>query len=178
MAYLVRKINKRKNIDLLCGDIDVDALTADMPTGEFRTTESCLSTWFIDSLDKLDDAVLAIAVTSSKVSKMEFIVIDTEILRANNLEFKQTDAGMEIAVPDLQNTHYDILDITLAKLKDCVLVYKEVVDQDEQGRFIVRYAAGQIKELMKTAIDEDRVSVNKAEGEIKRELIRLSGGSD
>jgi hypothetical protein len=38
MAYLVRKINKRKNIDLLCGDIDVDALTADMPTGEFRTT--------------------------------------------------------------------------------------------------------------------------------------------
>lgn len=44
MAYLVRKINKKKNIDALRGDLKIDELTADMPTGELRTTNGTLST--------------------------------------------------------------------------------------------------------------------------------------
>ena len=67
MAYLVRKINKKKNIDALRGNLNVDELTADMPTGELRTTNGTLSTWIVESLGELNEAILAIAVTSSKV---------------------------------------------------------------------------------------------------------------
>ena len=99
MAYLVRKINKKKNIDALRGDLKIDELTADMPTGELRTTNGTLSTWIVESLSELNEAVLAIAVTSSKVSKMDFLIIDTEILNNHNLEFKQTYApSSQIAV--------------------------------------------------------------------------------
>ena len=75
MAYLVRKINKKKNIDALRGNLNVDELTADMPTGELRTTNGTLSTWIVESLGELNEAILAIAVTSSKVSKIQKYLI-------------------------------------------------------------------------------------------------------
>lgn len=174
MAYLVRKINKKKNIDILQNDLDFDLLSADMPTGELRTTNGTLSTWIINSLDELDEAVLAIAVTSTKVSKMDFIIIDTEILRNNNLDFEQTYAGRDIAVPDLQDTHYDILNLSMGKLKNCVLVYKAVVDQNVDGKFVVRYAEGQIRDLMKKALIANRVEISKAEGGIKETFLHLA----
>ena len=36
---------------------------------------------------------------------MDFIIIDTDILSKNSLEYRQTYAGQEIAIPDLQDTH-------------------------------------------------------------------------
>lgn len=173
MAYLVRKINKRKNIDALQGNLDFNKLSADVPTGELRTTNGTISTWIINSLGELNEAVLAIAVTSSKVSKMDFILIDTEILNNHDLEYKQTYAGREIAVPDLQNTHYDIVNLSMEKLKNCVLAYKDVVDKDISGNFVVRYAEGQIKDLMKKACENKRVDISKAEGGIKEILIQF-----
>lgn len=49
----------------------------------------------IDSWEQRFQYDLAIAVTSSKVSKMDFLIIDTEILNNHNLEFKQTYAGRD-----------------------------------------------------------------------------------
>ena len=54
MPYLVRKINKRKNMDLLNEISDFNTLSADLPTGEFRTTNGTLSTWIIDSLEDIN----------------------------------------------------------------------------------------------------------------------------
>jgi hypothetical protein len=174
MAYLVRKINKRKNIDALRGNLDIDKLTADMPTGELRTTNGALSTWIIESLGELNEAVLAIAVTSSKVSKMDFMIIDIEILNDHELEYKQTYAGRDIPIPDLQNTHYDIVNLSMGKLKNCVLAYKDVVDKDVEGKFVVRYAEGQIKAILKKAFSDKRVDISKAEGGIKDMFIQFA----
>jgi len=170
MAYLVRKINKKKNIDALRGNLNVDELTADMPTGELRTTNGTLSTWIVESLGELNEAILAIAVTSSKVSKMDFLIIDTEILNNHNLEFKQTYAGRDIPIPDLQDTHYDIVNLSMGKLVNCVLAYKDV-----DGKLVVRYSEGQIKDILKKAFDDDRVDISKAEGGIKDMFIQFAG---
>lgn len=175
MAYLVRKINKKKNIDALRGNLDVDELTADMPTGELRTTNGTLSTWIIESLSEVNEAVLAIAVVSSKISKMDFLIIDTEILNNHELEFKQTYAGRDIPIPDLQDLHYDIVNLSMGKLKNCVLAYKDVVDKDVDGKLVVRYSEGQIKDILKKAVYDDRVDISKAEGGIKDMLKQLAG---
>lgn len=175
MAYLVRKINKRKNIDALRGNLDIDELTADIPTGELRTTNGTLSTWIIESPSKLNEAILAITATSSKVSKMDFLLIDTEILKNHNLEYKQTYAGREIPIPDLQDTHYDIVNLSMGKLKNCILAYKDVVDKDIDGKLIVRYSEGEIKDILKKALEDKRVDVSKAEGEIKNMFKQLAG---
>lgn len=171
MAFLVRKLNKRDNIDIIGTATDIDKLYADAPTGEFRTKEGTLSTWFIDSLDSLDEAVLAMVVTSNQITRMDFAIIDTKILDNNGLKYKQTYAGEDIAVPDLQDTHYDILGITIHKLINCAKVFKEVYEQDnDQEQYIVRYVEGEIKELLNKAYSDNRIEMSKLNKGIKKGL--------
>lgn len=162
MPYLVRKLNKSDVISSLYGEIDITRVPADLPTTEFRTKCGTLSTWQIDSLDDLDNAVLAIAVTSSEITKMDFIIIETDILQDNNLKYKPSYAGQDIAVLDLQDTHYDIIEITLEKLVNCTKVYKTIVDKDpNRTKYIIRYEAGKIKDLLKKAMEKGRIDESK-----------------
>lgn len=175
MAFLVRKLVKRDELDSLCDESDIQKVCADIPTKEFRTTNGALSTWRINSLEKIGDAVLAIAVTSSEITKMDFIVIDTDLLAENALEYKQTYAGQDIAIPDLQDAHYDIIGITVEKLANCTKVYQRIVESDpNKEKYIIRYIAGEIKDLLKRAIQEHRVDESKALNKnIRRQLNEL-----
>ena len=173
MAYLVRKLNKMDEIFSLCNVEDITTINADIPTTEFRTKNGTLSTWRIDSIADIDNAVLAIAVTSSEITKMDFIIINTDILQKNNLEFKQTYAGQDIAIPDLQDSHYDILDITIGKLINCTKVYQTVAEMDPNGeKLILRYAAGQVMDLLVEAEHNQRLDEKKVSKKIKDQLYK------
>lgn len=69
MSFLVRKLNKRDQLYQLIEKESIEDIYADVPSNEFRTTKGTLSTWIIDTLDNLENAVLAIAVSSTKISK-------------------------------------------------------------------------------------------------------------
>lgn len=177
MAFLVRKLCKRDKLSSLISTTDINKLNADIPTTEFRTTEGRLSTWIIESLDKLNDAVLAVAVTSSEISKMDFIIINTELLSKHQLEYEQTYAGQEIAVPDLQNTHYDILNISVEKLAVCTQIYQTIVREDpECEKYIIRFAAGEIKDILREALKNKRIDESKASKNLSKELSKLKAG--
>lgn len=174
MAFLVRKLGKMDELFSLSGKTDIAAIHADIPTTEFRTKNGTLSTWHIDSLDDIENAVLAIAVSSSEIAKMDFIIIDTDILSKNSLEYRQTYAGQEIAIPDLQDTHYDIVGVSIEKLINCTKAYQAVVEMDPEGEtYIIRYAAGEIKDLLKKALADNRVDESKAPKKIKEQLDKL-----
>ena len=174
MSFLVRKLMKMDEVFSLSDKEDLAKLYADIPTTEFRTKNGTLSTWIINSLEDLDDAVLAIAITSSEISKMDLIVIDTQLLSDNALEYQQTYAGQDIAIPDLQNTHYDIFNVTVDKLINCINVYRTIAIMDPYGeKYIVRYAAGEIKDLLRCALLEKRVDETKASKKLKDELNKL-----
>lgn len=175
MAFLVRKLGKMDALFSLSGEDDVNLIDADIPTTEFRTRNGTLSTWYIESLDDIDNAVLAIVVTSSDISKMDFIIINTELLSRYSLEYKKTYAGQEIAIPDLQDTHYDIINVTLDKLSNCTSVYKKIVEMDPDGNtYLLRFAAGEIKDLLKKAYNEKRLDESKASKKLKEYLGKLS----
>ena len=177
MAFLVRKLIKRDNLPILNEIKDVGELNADIPTAEFRTKDGTLSTWIIDSLKKINDAVLAIAVTSSEITKMDVIIIDTELLSKNELTYQQTYAGQDIAIPDLQDSHYDILGVSIKKLVNCTQVYQEIVKNDpDEEKYIIRLAAGEIKDLLKKAIEEDRIDESRASKKLKAEIDKLKAG--
>ena len=175
MAFLVRKINKRNKLSSLCDEANIEDIWADVPTNEFKTQEGALSTWIIPSLEKLEDAVLAIAVSSSNITRMDFIIIDTKLLDNNDLEYKSTYAGQEIAIHDLQDTHYDIFNFSLKKLTNCVRVYKTIFDgeSEDEERYIIRFSEVEIKDLLKKAIDQNRVDVEKATGKIKQIILQF-----
>lgn len=177
MAFLVRKLGKMDEIFSLRDESDLQKVYADIPTMEFRSKNGTLSTWCINSLEEIGNAVLAIAVTSSDITKMDFIIINTDLLTENSLEYKQTYAGQDIAIPDLQDTHYDIIGITIEKLVNCTKVYQRIVESDPNGEtYIIRYAAGEIKDLLKCAIEEHRVDESKAPKKIKEQLDKLKVG--
>lgn len=171
MAYLVRKLNKIENVDLIGNTEDIENMFADAATAEFRTKNGTLSTWRIEGVDRLDEAVLAIVVTSTKIERMDFIIINTDYLDEHKLEYSQTYAGQEIAVHDLQDTHYDIVNITIPKLTKCTCVYRRVfVDDNDRGIFIVRYVEGDIRDLLKRAAMCSRLDMNILNKGIKRAL--------
>lgn len=177
MAFLVRKLNKKDRLSVLAETPDVNKLYADIPTTEFRTTEGSLSTWIIESLDKINEAVLAIAITSSKISRMDVIIIDTDLLSKHQLEYKQTYAGEDIAVPDLQDTHYDILNISVEKLAVCTKVYQTIVCEDPDcEKYIIRLAEGEVKDILREAFKNDRIDESKIPSNLEKELSKLKAG--
>ena len=90
------------------------------------------------------------------------------------LIFSPIFAGQDIAIPDLQDTHYDIIGVTIEKLVNCTKVYQRIVELDPNGEtYIIRYAAGEIKDLLKCAIEEHRVDESKATKKIKEQLDKL-----
>ena len=172
MAYLVRKLNKRESMDIIGAATNIQDMFADAATTEFRTKNGTLSTWRIDDISELDEAILAIVVTSSKVERMDFVIINTDYLDENNLKYNQSYAGQDIAVPDLQDTHYDIINITIPNLIKCTCVYRKVFEADnDKEMYIVRYVEGDIKELLKKANSENRIDLEKLNKGIKKELI-------
>lgn len=171
MAYLVRKLNKRENVDIIGNAEDVENMFADAATAEFRSRNGTLSTWKIESVDKLDEAVLAIVVTSSKIERMDFIVINTDYLDEQHLEYDQTYAGQDIAIPDLQDTHYDIINVTIPRLINCTYVYRRVFKEDkEQGIYLVRYVEGDIRDLIEKAVNASRLDLSSLNRGIRRGL--------
>ena len=172
MAYLVRKLNKRDNIVSIGQATSIQNMVADAVTGEFRTKNGCLSTWRIEKLDALNEAILAIVVTSSKIERMDFIVIDTMFLDQQHFVYAQTYAGQDIAVPDLQDTHYDISEITISRLVDCAKLYQCVYRLDDcQEKYIVRCAEGEIKDILKQAYNAQRIKMELLNNGIKKGLI-------
>lgn len=176
MSFLVRKLNKRGNLDILMQNDNVEDIFADVSTNEFRTTKGTLSTWIIDNIEDLDNAVLAIALSSTKITKMDFIIMDTKLLEGVNLNYKKTYAGIEIPIADLQDTHYDIIDVSVKKLVDCTKVYKSIYSNENQDeeKYIIRVTEAEIKEKLKKAISDNRVDKNKASKHIKEVIEKLA----
>lgn len=175
MSFLVRKLNKRAYLNSLTEYDNIENIFADVPTNEFRTMNGTLSTWIIDDIEKIDDAVLAIALSSSKITKMDFIIIDTKLLDEMELEYKQTYAGIEIPIVDLQNTHYDIIGISVKKLVDCAQIYRSIFLQEnsEEEKYIIRVTEAEIKEKLKKAIIDKRIDKNKASKNIKKVIDEM-----
>lgn len=176
MPFLVRKLIKRDRIYELLKEEELGNITADIPTTEFRTKNGTLSTWRIESLDELENAVLAIVVSSSEISRMDFIVIDTKKLDEQGLLYDQTYAGLDIAIPDLQKSHYDIINISLDKLFDCTKLYQSIITDDSHKEvFVRRYAAGEIRDLLEKALVDDRIDKAKAKDKILKEINKIEG---
>lgn len=182
MAFLVRKLMKRAALyETYSEKKDVRNIVADIPTSEFRTTNGALSTWYINNLKDFDKAILAIAVTSSRIDKMDFIIINTSFLDEEGLKYKKTFAGKKLAIPELQDLHYDIIGVTLNRLSSCAELYQKITNYDNSvdesdsnaNHYIIRVPAREIKQKLAQAISDGKVDPTLAVGEIKETILQL-----
>ena len=158
MPFLVRKIMRQSNVNSItnCSKEKILDITADVTTNEFRTSEGKLSVWLIDSLDELDKAVLAIAMSGQKIEDFKIAVINFDNIKN---AFELDESPGITAVTSLACMHRDICGITHSSLEVLLKAYKDAADD---GRCI-RYKTKEIKRLTKNALIDKQIDIEAVE---------------
>lgn len=132
MGYLVRKFKDLENKNLINSASDVDSIIADV-LKEFQTCDNGdLSTWRIDKITDLEKAFLPIAITNTQICELNVILIDEDLLLKYNFS-KQQESSKEDNIINcpIDKMHYNIKNITIGNIKNCVALYWETMDKDQ-----------------------------------------------
>jgi len=131
-------------------------ITSDVTTNEFRTSESKLSVWLIDSLEDMDKAALAISMGGQRIEDIKVIIIDWEKLEGHFTLDKSPGITLATSLVDM---HRDICGITHSSLSILLDAYKEAVDKS----MCIRYKTKALKSLVKDAIATRQIDIEVAE---------------
>ena len=152
MSFLVRRINRPKWKCENENDVFADAVTSCL-----RTQNNAISVWKIDTIEQLNNAVLALitGAKQTKLSKIDCVLLDENIVLEKGLVLDETNG--DTVVEDLVNTHKDIEKLTYSKLgvlKDLIL---ERLETDKYRLFSI----DQLREILKKAIEDGRVDITR-----------------
>lgn len=175
MSYLVRKLVKRSNIDVLKDIPSRDEISADVITSEFRTKDNTLSTWRISSAENLEDAILAIATTSSRIETMDFIVIEIGLIEEHQLFAEYSDPG-SIPMEAQRTSHHDLKDLNLNKLGNIAFLYKHIAQEQNtnpEKELIKRYRKKELSDLILKALEEGKLNLDNATSDMKEAILKL-----
>lgn len=149
-----------------CDKAHLLSISADVTTNEFRTTDSKLSVWRIDSIQDLDKAALAISLGGQRIESIKVVILDMDAIE----DFFQLDKSKGLTVATgLVNIHRDICGITHSSLEKLLFAYKNAVDSSNWKQ----YGAKQLKELIKTALLANQVDIESAPPELAEQLKSL-----
>ena len=171
MAYLVRKI-RRPYLDRIKSAKVFSEIEADVVTSELRTQHNTLSTWRIERIDDVSEAILAIATSSTKIEKMDFIVIDEAAVFERGLK---TINSKSYATPIecLQDMHYDIADLKVEGLGKITDIYKLMAEKDE-NKYVISLFKSDVKKLLSEALAQRRFIVDDANEQLREDLIKIA----
>jgi hypothetical protein len=152
MSLLVRKVDKA--LWLKNPPIDsVEDCPSDAITICIKTKSNKLSVWRIDSIDNIDEAVLAIASALDHLESIDVVAIPKNEFN----DIKIVDSPGRTNVPDLVGNHYDLTDITFKKLG---IIATSILTQ-AKGNLIKRYTKNDLKKILNKAIANNRLSPEK-----------------
>ena len=154
MSILVRRINRAKWEQVLNED-DASDSSADAITNCLKTTNNDLSVWKIDTIDGLENAILALITgrQQSKLSKLHYVLLDEKVVLEKGLLLIDSEEG-DTAVSSLRSTHRNISKLTYHKLgiiKD--LITNHLKEQEETF-----FTKTQLKDILKKAIKEKKIN--------------------
>lgn len=145
---------------------DLRNITSDIATNEFRSSNSKLSVWYIDSLEDLDKAALAIAMSGQRIEDFKLIAIESKDIEDN---FSIDNSPGITIVTDLIEIHRDICSITHCSLDVLLSAYKTAIDDQK----CFRYKTKQIKDIVRGALDNNRIDISSANDKLSEELSAL-----
>ncbi|WP_124116125.1 hypothetical protein [Paenibacillus xylanexedens] len=151
MSFLVRKVTKSKwpNSD---ADVDIANVSADAVSSCLRTSQNKLSTWEIESLDKIEDAVLALISNADRIENMDVITIEKDNIRGLGFILDEQTPGKTV-VDDLKDTHIDICELNYKTIGEFAAVIVSAFKEERHLRFTRRAIEG----IVKKAISDGRV---------------------
>lgn len=159
MAFYVRKINNLDNLKTIQESADVSLLEADILKAEFATNGGTLSTWKIEDINEIDEAVLATSICFKQLSDMYFLLIDESLFSSNHVEIKQEDSGHYLC-DTLENRHYNIKNLTVGNIKNSILLIKSAIQKEDidNPSLIFLKTESEIREIITEAYKIKKVS--------------------
>lgn len=111
MGYLVRMINKEQNWAQYQQEIPaIDQINADS-ISELATTDNCVSTWYIDTKEDINQAVLALTSGFRNLDSIKLVVLNMDSLKQYGLVAKQSEETAFTKAKGYEKYHYDIIDL-------------------------------------------------------------------
>lgn len=172
MPYLVRKINSMNKILELKELKILKDVKCDVIKNEFKTTGNCLSTYCIESLDNIQDAILAIALTADHFEKFDIIVLEEDQCSKFAINHKKTSPGCEVPINNLNSEHHDIIDLTYGKIEDVLASYRETANKEDYNNWIKRCNRGMLNTLVLDAFKTERLNIDIIKSENVKEKVQ------
>ena len=161
MSKLVRKIN-RNNWPEKLGDIE--AIGADAITQCMKTKGNAMSVFQISSEDQIDEVFLALTSNADGVETTDLVAMDQGYILELGMNLIKT-AGIT-PIENLQKIHYDITDLCYGTLGPIAYHVFECV-RDNHWK---RRTKGELKGILRKAIDEGRLDPSGLKYGVKKDL--------
>ena len=164
--FLARKVSLPKwetHPDLSEGEIQADAITADL-----RTFDNRLSVWCCGdegpACEDLQKAALAMASTMDRANTIDLVWIDKGELERAGFIIRQSEG--ETCVPDLVSLHYDVCSLDYAKLGAMACLVEKAIANGQSRRFRRK----QVLDLIVDATVKGRVDQDQLKCSLKKDV--------
>ena len=145
-----------------------DATTAGDVISDLRTQSNTLSVWQADTPEDINDALVAMSLNRSDVSKMIALLLDEKDLSAMQIDFSDAIPGKAPgAVESIKNKHRDLLEIDykrLGVLSDYMM--KVVHDKDKR----IEITKPNLKKLLIQYKDGNKIIPDEMNADLREKL--------
>lgn len=155
MSILVRRINRAK-WEQINNEDDISDSSADAITNCLKTTNNDLSVWKIDTIEGLEDAILALITRpdQTKLSTLHYVLLDENIVLEKGLTL--TEEKGNTVVESLKDTHKNISKLTYSRLGIVkYLILNSLVKNEETF-----FTKAKLKKILKDAITKGKLDKN------------------
>lgn len=170
MSFFVRMLEKQKWEKINLTELGYNKTPADTITGDLRTVSNNLSLWSIETIDKLNDAILALAVMRNKLTRLDVLVIEENEIEEKGLEVVNTPENGKTPLIGFEEFHYDLVDLNYDKLGDfSQIIIENITDEGK----CIRFPKGKIKELLYDGFQDNKFNVEELDDGLKKELQKI-----
>lgn len=158
---LVRKIDRNH---WPYSDTDASAIRADAITQSLRTSQDAMSVYEIDSVAKINEALLAIASNFQRLETFDVVTIEKKDLIDAGIDCIQTTG--KTPVESLKHKHNDLSKLCYSKLGIIAKYVSERINNNHHYRCV----RGELKEILNKAIQEDLLDSSTIDKHLQEEL--------
>ena len=151
MSLLIRKIEKAKWLqnDIINGQIP----SADAITNCTKTSRNTLSTWEIDSVSNINNAVIALLCGQEHLDTIDIVYFEPEKISERGISIEATEGRTSFAI--MKEKHRNLSQLDYEKLGTIA----EIIIEEIKSNRDVRFSVGKQKEILRQAIKNGLISI-------------------
>lgn len=170
MTLFVRMLEKQKWDNKNLSELEHGRTPADTITGDLRTKSNTLSLWSIETKDKLNDAILALAVMRNQLARLDILIIEGIEIEEKGLEFENTPDNAKTPLTNFDEYHYDLINLTYDKLGSLSqLIIKNLTDTDK----CIRYLRSEVAEVLYEGFQNQKFDLDDLDDKLKKDLLKV-----